>query len=52
MLVQGIDLSGWPGGLLTAAHSTRDVEDTIEAFDRSLHLLEGEGLISVVARGR
>lgn len=44
MLVHGIDLSGWPGGLLTAAHSPRDVEETVTAFDQSLHLLAQDGL--------
>ena len=41
MLVNGVDLSGWPGGLLSIAHDDAD----IEAFDASLDMLKQEGLI-------
>jgi glutamate-1-semialdehyde 2,1-aminomutase len=39
MLVHGVDLSGWPGGLLSAAHTADDIAATLEAFDQSLVLL-------------
>jgi glutamate-1-semialdehyde 2,1-aminomutase len=39
MNINGVDLAGWPGGLVSAAHSDADIETTIEAFSRSLELL-------------
>ena len=32
MLVNGVDLSGWPGGLVSAAHGTREVSETQDAW--------------------
>ncbi|WP_127902950.1 aspartate aminotransferase family protein [Solirhodobacter olei] len=45
MLVNGIDLSGWPGGLLSAAHTPGDVAVTVAAFDESLGMLKREGML-------
>jgi glutamate-1-semialdehyde 2,1-aminomutase len=42
-LLYGVDVIGWPGGLVSAAHTEEDVARTIEAFDRTLHLLAAEG---------
>ena len=39
MNINGVDLAGWPGGLVSAAHSQADIEETIEAFSRSLESL-------------
>lgn len=39
MNINGVDLAGWPGGLVSAVHSEQDIDATIEAFSRSLELL-------------
>jgi glutamate-1-semialdehyde 2,1-aminomutase len=45
MMVNGIDLSGSPGGLVSATHGTTELEDTVRAFRDSLHMLRREGEI-------
>jgi glutamate-1-semialdehyde 2,1-aminomutase len=45
MLVHGVDLPGWPGGMTSAAHSTDDVERTVEAFRATLDALGDEGAL-------
>ena len=45
MLVEGVDLSGWPGGLLSSAHGPAEVEATATAFRKSLQMLMAEGAI-------
>lgn len=45
MLVNGVDLSGWPGGLLTAAHTGDDLAETLAAFDASLTMLAEDGAL-------
>ena len=45
MLVNGVDLSGWPGGLLSAAHAPDDIAGTVAAFDESLDMLKREGML-------
>ena len=42
-LLHGVDAIGWPGGLVSAAHTDEDVTRTLEAFDRTLDLLAAEG---------
>jgi len=44
MLVNGVDLSGWPGGLTSLAHGPEDVQATAEAFRESLLMLRRERL--------
>ena len=44
-LVQGIDLSPWPGGFLSAAHGDAEVQDTLEGFREALLMLRAEGLV-------
>jgi len=39
MNINGVDLAGWPGGLVSAAHSKASIETTIAAFSQSLELL-------------
>ena len=39
LLVEGVDFSGWPGGLVSAAHTPEDIEMTVEAFARALKSL-------------
>ena len=43
MLVNGVDLKGWRGGIVSAAHTVADVEFTLEAWRRSLRALRDEG---------
>ncbi len=45
MNVNGVDLAGWPGGLLSAAHTEADLEETAEAFRESLGMLRREGMV-------
>ena len=38
--INGVDFSGWPGGLVSAAHTDTDIDATLEAFGASLKLLK------------
>jgi glutamate-1-semialdehyde 2,1-aminomutase len=42
-LLNGVDIVGWPGGLVSAAHTPEDVARTVEAFEATLDLLAEEG---------
>jgi len=42
-LLHGVDIVGWPGGLVSAAHTAEDVARTLDAFDATLELLAAEG---------
>jgi glutamate-1-semialdehyde 2,1-aminomutase len=44
-LLEGVDISGWPGGMASAVHSDDDIETTVEAFARALDRMAAEGLI-------
>ena len=43
MLVYGIDLKSWRGGIVSSAHTQADVDLTLEAWRRSLRALKEEG---------
>ena len=43
MLVHGIDLKSWRGGIVSSAHTQADVDLTLEAWRRSLRALKEEG---------
>jgi glutamate-1-semialdehyde 2,1-aminomutase len=43
MLINGVDISGWPGGFVSAVHDPEDVDRTADAFQESLRLLRREG---------
>ncbi len=43
MLVNGIDLKSWRGGIVSAAHGEADINLTLEAWQRSLRALKDEG---------
>jgi glutamate-1-semialdehyde 2,1-aminomutase len=43
MLVNGVDLKGWRGGIVSAVHTQADVELTLEAWRKSLRALKAEG---------
>ena len=45
MLLNGVDLSPTPGALLSASHTSNDVEDTLRAFSQSLQLLKQARLL-------
>ena len=46
MLNNGVDLKGWRGGIVSAAHTQADVEQTVEAWKRSLRALRKEGVLA------
>jgi glutamate-1-semialdehyde 2,1-aminomutase len=43
MLNNGVDLKGWRGGLLSAAHTSADIDFTLAAWRKSLRALKEEG---------
>ena len=43
MVVNGVDLQGWRGGIVSATHGEAEVERTIEAWRISLRALKDEG---------
>lgn len=43
MLVCGIDLKSWRGGIVSAAHTDADVEATLTAWRKSLRMVKDEG---------
>lgn len=38
--INGVDFSGWPGGLVSTAHSPADIDATVAAFAASLASLK------------
>jgi glutamate-1-semialdehyde 2,1-aminomutase len=45
MILNGVDITGWPGGTISAVHSDTDLDDTVEAFRESLRMMKREGAI-------
>jgi glutamate-1-semialdehyde 2,1-aminomutase len=45
MLVNGVDVGGWPAGVLSAAHAQADLELTAAAFRKALRMLKADGEI-------
>lgn len=45
MLVHGVDLAGWPGGLLSASHGPDEIGLTADALRASLRLLKEDSLL-------
>ena len=45
MMVNGVDLSGSPGGLVSATHGDAEVQDTVSAVRKSVRMLRQEGEI-------
>ena len=43
MLVNGVDITSWPGGTVSAVHDEDDLEKTVAAFRQSLVMLKSEG---------
>ena len=50
MLVYGIDLKSWRGGIVSAAHTQADVDLTLEAWQKSLRALKQEGDLPQTAK--
>lgn len=46
MLNNGVDLKGWRGGIVSAAHTQADVDFTLDAWRKSLRAVKEEGLIA------
>ncbi|MDX6752032.1 aminotransferase class III-fold pyridoxal phosphate-dependent enzyme [Geminicoccaceae bacterium 1502E] len=46
LLVNGVDISGWPGGMTSAAHDEDALGHTCDAFAEALRLLRREGDIA------
>ena len=44
LLVEGVDISGWPGGLTSAVHDRDDVDATIDRFARAIDRVTAEGV--------
>src|SRR5262249_47292587 len=42
-LLHGVDVIGWPGGLVSAVHTMQDVDRTVTAFEKLLRMLAEEG---------
>jgi glutamate-1-semialdehyde 2,1-aminomutase len=42
MLINGVDLNGWPGGLTSVMHTEEDVANTVEAFRETVAMLKRE----------
>jgi len=41
--LHGVDMVGWPGGVVSAAHTQEDVRRTVHAFEATLEMLAAEG---------
>jgi glutamate-1-semialdehyde 2,1-aminomutase len=42
-LLHGVDIVGWPGGLVSAAHTDEDAQRTVDAFEATLDMLAADG---------
>ena len=45
LLLHGVDIMGWPGGVTSAVHTGEDVARTAEAFDKTIAMLQAEGAV-------
>jgi glutamate-1-semialdehyde 2,1-aminomutase len=45
MLVAGVDIMGAPGGIVSATHGEREVEQTVEAFRQAVRMIKTEGAL-------
>lgn len=43
MMVNGVDFSSSPGGLISATHDETEMKDTLDALRKSMHLMKEEG---------
>lgn len=45
LLVNGVDISGWPGGVTSAVHDTAIIDETLAAWRKSLDMLKADHVI-------
>ena len=45
MLLNGVDITSWPGGTISASHGAKELDETDAAFRSALKMLKAEGLI-------
>ncbi|MCH2212161.1 MAG: aminotransferase class III-fold pyridoxal phosphate-dependent enzyme [Fuerstiella sp.] len=45
LLIHGVDIAKWPGGIVSAVHSSQDTDETTNAFRQSVKMLRGSGVI-------
>ncbi len=45
MLINGVDLTGWPGGTISASHGDAELAETLDAFAKSVEMLRQEGVV-------
>ena len=45
-IVRGVDIAGWPGGMVSAVHCESDIEHTARAFKAMLAQFKEEGLVA------
>ena len=43
MLIAGADIMGAPGGVVSATHGDREIEETIDAFRQAVRMIKAEG---------
>ena len=43
MIVGGVDVTGWPGGVVSGVHTEEDVAVTVKAFEQTLQMMADEG---------
>ena len=46
VLLHGVDIQGWPGAPVSAAHTAEDRQQTIDAFRQTIGLLRAEGALA------
>ncbi len=45
LLIHGVDITGWPGGIMSAVHSSQDLDETVNAFQQSVRMLRESGAV-------
>ena len=45
MLINGVDITDWPGGTISAVHTDAELEQTVDAFRESISMLRAEDAI-------
>jgi hypothetical protein len=45
MLINGVDITDWPGGTISAVHADAELEQTVDAFRESISMLRSEDAI-------
>jgi glutamate-1-semialdehyde 2,1-aminomutase len=43
LLIGGVDITGWPGGVVSAVHGEAELEATVSAFERLVAMMFDEG---------